>query len=509
MATQSLNLPINIPWHLIAVSPDMMLVNSCEEGTAVEWKSSLAVYAFEPNVEDLPPELCEQRITYLKVAATVTGYQPPREEVTRARKAFDHLPLEAADQLDRILREYWACYGVLLNVAVFPHPSARQESTQERIDFAEVAVDPPVPNPLVIERPSVTFQFNGLLQSENRLVDRFPQGGDGRLELNLPRDMEITFQHADDRRVTAIEATVIHLISFAGVTLTAFRGTDEVGRQTSGLEEGIEHKLVIEADGIDRVILRHPNSDHHASLLTFACVSTRRLPTEVQDYPHIISFEPRTRDLYQSATESGEILTASASNVKTDKSMTHTQTSESGISVEALTKAGNEASPYSAQIKGGYSHTWGETSQDTINVQVDSSREKRETQGTTTNLSQMYNLLTGYHAGTNRAVFLMLPRPHVLPPTDRRTFIQGLRYIEGMQEFFLVVSRPRHIEGLRIEACLDTGHFPEDVEVIEPPVQYRRISRELPGYRRIEGRRSEDDRGLHNLEVRDRVRLGD
>src|SRR5207245_652882 len=97
---------------------------------------------------------------------------------------------------------------------------------------------------------------------------------------------------------------------------------------------------------------------------------------------------------------------------------------------------------------------------------------RRENQSTTTNLSQMYNLLTGYHAGTNRAVFLMLPRPHTLQPTDHRTFVQGLRMIEGLQDFFLIVSRPRQMSALCIEASLETGHFPEDVVVQSPNVEY-------------------------------------
>jgi hypothetical protein len=84
----------------------------------------------------------------------------------------------------------------------------------------------------------------------------------------------------------------------------------------------------------------------------------------------------------------------------------------------------------------------------------------------------MYNLLTGYHQGTNRAVFLMLARPHVLQPTDYRTFVQGLRAIEGIQEFLLIVTRPEDIEGLCIEAFLETGHFPEDTPIIEPEEEY-------------------------------------
>lgn len=99
-------------------------------------------------------------------------------------------------------------------------------------------------------------------------------------------------------------------------------------------------------------------------------------------------------------------------------------------------------------------------------MQTDASRERRERYSHTTNISQMYNQLTGYHLGTNRAVFLMLPRLHMVQ-NDFQTFVQGLRYIEGVQEFFLVVARSHGIDGLSIEASLETAHFPEDVT---PPI---------------------------------------
>ena len=59
----------------------------------------------------------------------------------------------------------------------------------------------------------------------------------------------------------------------------------------------------------------------------------------------------------------------------------------------------------------------------------------------------------------------MLPRPHILQPTSYRPFIQGVRAIEGIQEFFLIVARPRDMKGISIEAFLETGHFPEDVQI--------------------------------------------
>ena len=321
MATQLLNLPVNIPWKLVAVSPDMMDTKALNKRFPYEWRSSLAISAYEPSLEELPDEICDELITYFKITCSITGYQPTAEETEEGYTRFPNVP---AERLDQILREYFACYGVLLNAAVFPY-------------------DP----------------------------------------------------------------------------------------------------------------------------------ETRKIPEELslKDFPHIISIEPKIRDLYQAATESGEILTASNSKVVTDKSFTHTDSSETGVSLTGgFTPSQQKGGP---NVQGTLSHKWGSTDQDSQSIQTDASRERRETQGTTTQISQMYNLLTGYHQGTNRTTFLMLPRPHVLQPTDHRTFVQGLRHIEGVQEFMLIVSRPKKIQALCIEAFLETGHFPEHVTIEEPEQEFQ------------------------------------
>ncbi len=121
-----------------------------------------------------------------------------------------------------------------------------------------------------------------------------------------------------------------------------------------------------------------------------------------------------------------------------------------------------------ASATGSLTDSWGSSSSDTSATQIDQSRERRETQGSTTSITQQYNLLTGYHVGTNRATFLMLPRPHTLQATDYRTFVRGLRMIEGIQEFFMIVSRPVALPGICIEASLETGHFPETAPLAPP-----------------------------------------
>ena len=318
MNSQTMSLPINIPWKLVAASQDMMdtIPNSL---SPFPWRSSLAIYAYEPKPDEIDPALCDETITFVKITSSITGLQLSEEETklisnTRDVPTVEYPGKQAEDAVENILEDYLACFGVLLTVTVFPQIPRR----------SSVAIEP-----------------------------------------------------------------------------------------------------------------------------------VKEVPLD--DLPHIIDFEPKKRDLYQAATESGEILTASRAAVTTGKSFTTTDSSETGLSLGATVPLGDSGAMGSA----GLTQQWGHTEQDNQTFNTDSSREKRETTGTVTNLTQMYNLLMGYHAGTNRVTFFMQPRPHTLQPTDRRTFVQGVREIEGQQDFFLVVSRPSRIKGLCIKTRLETGHFGE------------------------------------------------
>lgn len=196
---------------------------------------------------------------------------------------------------------------------------------------------------------------------------------------------------------------------------------------------------------------------------------------ETKDYPKIIGMEPKIRELVQRATESGEILTSSNGSASTGKSFTRTNSTKTGVSAKHKEEGSmgfDDGIKFGTSDEIGSTHEWGSTTEDSRQTSIDESRNRSETQATSTEIEQMYNMLSAYHLGTNRGVFLMLPRPHMLQPTDRRTFIQGVRSIEGIQEFFLVVSRPNDMEGICVEARLDTGHFPEDVEIRQPEEKY-------------------------------------
>jgi hypothetical protein len=275
-------------------------------------------------MEDLPEELCGKRLTYLKVSCSITGYQPSPEEIEEALVELGPVTESDPAAANRLTSPYFACYGALISVAVFP------------------------PRP--------------------------PRGGE---------------------------------------------------------------------------------------------------PPPLDRYPHIIDFEPKTRDFYQVASETGEVLSGSTNRVSVDKSFMLAATTEESMRMDTSSTT-PQAGGGSTTTGGGFSTTRRETDQLNLGMQSELTRERRERQSTTTQLSQMYNLLSSYHVGTNRTVFLMLPRPHVLQPTARRTFVQGLRIIEGIQDFFLVVVREAEADPLRIEVRLDTGHFPDDAEIITPTVEPER-----------------------------------
>src|SRR4051794_2052652 len=86
MASVLLNVPTDIPWTLIDVSEDMMDTVFCDGVSPTPWRSSIALYAYQPAVEDLPTDLCSQRIVYLKVSCTTTGFQASPDSADREER---------------------------------------------------------------------------------------------------------------------------------------------------------------------------------------------------------------------------------------------------------------------------------------------------------------------------------------------------------------------------------------------------------------------------------------
>jgi hypothetical protein len=168
------------------------------------------------------------------------------------------------------------------------------------------------------------------------------------------------------------------------------------------------------------------------------------------DYPYILDFEPKKREIYEAVSEGKENLSGSAGKTEITKGSTGVSGLEIGGS------AGFSIGGFGAS--GSVTHTSSDT---TINQNTtDTSREARETLSRTTQSSQLYQLFNGYHLGSNRALFVVAPRPHTVSDQAQTEFnlIDGARKLEGIQEVFVVVHMPKSLTGFCLQAGLDTGH---------------------------------------------------
>lgn len=203
----------------------------------------------------------------------------------------------------------------------------------------------------------------------------------------------------------------------------------------------------------------------------------------LKDYPYFIDFEPKKRELYEMATDTKERVSRSLDTLSVGKSATTTESLEvldidmgSSWNVGAnFTYAGTGGG-----ISGGSSNQgqWGSrtvgTNQTAAARTSDRSQEERETHSFTTQISQLYHLFEAYHVGTNRAMFFVQPRPHVLEVPSG--FVRGPRSIDGIQEVFLVVVQPKEQDGMCVSARLDTAHFTE-VDILD--YEYKKDSIDL------------------------------
>ena len=120
MSNFKLSLPTDIPWVRKCVSTDMLDRNLCDEKAPYRWRSSLAVFEYEPEAENQTYD--GMVIMYLKVSCTITGYQEHPKEIGIDRKGvrsyWAHSP--AIDNYLNVLEAYYPCYGAVLEVAVGP-----------------------------------------------------------------------------------------------------------------------------------------------------------------------------------------------------------------------------------------------------------------------------------------------------------------------------------------------------------------------------------------------------
>jgi hypothetical protein len=200
----------------------------------------------------------------------------------------------------------------------------------------------------------------------------------------------------------------------------------------------------------------------YGAVLEVAVAPENEQETALDDYPYFLDFGPKKRELYEQVTNTGETMSRSLEDVKLGKSNTSVRTHEV-VDVDKGWEAAAdvEAKGVKIGLSGSREGEWGtkDVAQEQTQNQknTDASQERRETQSHSTQLTQMYHQLDSYHLGTNRTVFFIHPRPHVVE--NDHTFVNGPRNIEGIQDFFFVVVRPRSIERLCVSAYLETGHI--------------------------------------------------
>jgi hypothetical protein len=372
MSLQDLSLPVDVPWRLIATSPDMLATKKSPFPHAM-WRSSIAVFAYQPDLSDLADEFPDRQLTFLKVACSITSYTPPcvpfpTAVIADKRKLIDELTK-------------W------------------ETALAQLRDQAAAAGD-----------PSSADYFSGLVQAVDEAIQ--------------------TNQSAIDALVADWERQVHRSLPCAGALVQV---------------------ALYPADG------------------------SSPLANGLKDLAYFLTFEPKKRETIEAVTESGEALTQSKSDLNVRKGVTSTDSTEESnllTGVNAKVEVGGVGGGFG--VEGRWGTVKRSTSEQIDTTTTDSSRELRDTASHTTSLSQLYHVLNSYHLGTNRAIFFVQPRPHTVQQKDLFTFIDGPQQIEGIQEFFLVVSHPKKTEVGKeycVDALLYTGHLDADqmrASVMEP-----------------------------------------
>ncbi len=110
--------PTEVPWKHLSTSSDMMDTDFSDRSFPLKWKSSMAFFYYEPDLD--PTVLAGRKIVYLKAVCSITGYQVDDNELgVDVRKPREWNSRVYAN-FHALLRDYYPCYGAVLNFAVFP-----------------------------------------------------------------------------------------------------------------------------------------------------------------------------------------------------------------------------------------------------------------------------------------------------------------------------------------------------------------------------------------------------
>jgi hypothetical protein len=380
-----------------------------------------------------------------------------------------NIDYDPRDWSSRLIEEYdnigayLPCYGALLQVAVFPYGNKKTDTATKCIDFSRVKESDNLPNPYELD--AVTFTAT---EGPSRVRPATALATHNALDLKQLMSIGVP---ATGR----VQMNVYY--SAPPPTFEAFNGDQLVVKKVaSGPQDKIQ-TVVLEGNSIDTIKVTSPANEAY---LTQVCYDVKvEKDLSLEDYPYVMAFEPDKREMYETRTDSGESLSRSLSNVNVRKGYTSTDSEEVLDQGAAFNVAGASQGPaggssfsFGLQPQG-YTKNINSSQKDNI-LNTDTSRESREVASHSTTLTQMYHLFNGYHLGTNRALFFMLPRPHGVEDTeDGRlipTFVNGPRRLEGVQEILLVINRPKGVPGICVHSLLETAHlYWQDVQQIEQP----------------------------------------
>jgi hypothetical protein len=194
-----------------------------------------------------------------------------------------------------------------------------------------------------------------------------------------------------------------------------------------------------------------------------------KLGIPLDEYPYIMDFQPKKRELFEVGTETNEYMSRSLESLNVRKSSGTTNSQEvldidQGFNVSSSGEGKGPMGGGGASFGLGVQGQWGTkqlgSAESGLARTTDESHERRETVSHTTQITHLRHLLDSYHLGTNRAVFFVQPRPNV--KQEPSGFVTGPRPIEGIQEFFLIINQPKDQAEFCLDVRLDTGHLYEE-----------------------------------------------
>src|SRR5262249_38368903 len=116
------------------------------------------------------------------------------------------------------------------------------------------------------------------------------------------------------------------LVGAGTVMVTAYSGLNLVDHKAVRLQANQGQTVAFGGAGIDRTVFKAPVGG--VGLPAFAYAVIAGSPVELQDYPYIMDFEPKKRELYEAVTQTGESVSQSASNLNVRKGATDTSSQE-------------------------------------------------------------------------------------------------------------------------------------------------------------------------------------